>query len=241
MLALVRAARRPRSGRRPLRRWLSLVVWLCTLAPARAQAAASVDGWRQTPALHVGTLALGAMGGLLAHESAHLSMNFALGNTPRFRPIRGLFGAPFVAISPDISCQGAKCEGADGQRFAAGVRGRAWIASAGFVMQWATSEMILSDMPDVLYRNEPFLQEWLALNVTLALAYAITCASGIESDFGDASGLATHGHMPRSATAALVATPALVDAARAVWPERPWIKWAARASKLVFVGLVAWR
>lgn len=211
---------------------IALSLWMAPTAHA-ANARSHDAPWRR-----VGLAALGVTGAFVAHESGHLTMNMALGNTPTFRPIRGVLGMPFLAISPDIDCARGRCVGAQGQLFTAGARGRAAIAAAGFIAQGLTSEAILTMSPDLLYADLPLLQGWLAFNTVLSVAYAITCLTGLESDYGDAGGIAVHARLPRAVVATGLLGPALLDVARAVWPAQRWLAWASRASKAGMVTLV---
>ena len=225
------------SARSPILCLVLVAIAAAAVAPRRALAAPKAG----RIAAYSSLFALGAAGAFVGHESGHVAMNAVLGNRPHLRRVDGLFGIPFVAISPDIRCSPAGCVGAQGQRFTAGSRGRALIAAAGFGAQFVSSEVILSLTPDVLYQPLPLLHGWLAFNAALALGYATTCLFGLENDYGDASGVAAHARLPRAVVASGLLVPTMLDVARAVWPHTPWLVWTSRASKVAFFGLVAAR
>jgi len=74
--------------------------------------------------------------------------------------------------------------------------------------------------------------------VLLSLGYVAADLAGLEPAGGDLRGLHHDAGAPRQAVNALVAGAALLDAARWVWPEVTWLRWASRSVKVGFGGVV---
>lgn len=189
----------------------------------------------------IGLFSAGALGAFVAHESGHLLANAAVGNRPSLVPVPGLLGIPFFAISPGIQCHPKGCIRANGRPFAYGRRGQFFIAAAGFNVQHAGSEIVLSLYPRLRYRDAPFAKGLLAFNVLLSVGYAVASVAHIEDPHGDAGGCAGHAHWPRAAIASMLLAPAVAGGLRYWFPDatQAWLPWVSRGSKGAFFG-VAW-
>ena len=97
----------------------------------------------------------GAALGLGAHESGHLVFDTAFGANPGAKKV-SYAGIPFFAITHD----------------AVSPRRELTISSAGFWVQHATSEWLLSEEPRLRDRHSPLRKGWLAFNVLTSAMYA---------------------------------------------------------------------
>lgn len=167
-------------------------------------------------------LAGGALG-LAAHEGGHLLFNVAFDADPSVTRV-DFHGIPFFAISPR----------ADLPRRQAFV-----ISSAGFWVQHAGSEWILSRRPRLRSERAPVAKGVLAFNVLASAAYAGAAFARTGPDERDTRGMAVGSRLDERWIGALILTPAVLDAWRYHRPDVAWIKWASRAVKAGMVILIA--
>jgi multidrug transporter EmrE-like cation transporter len=205
-----------------------LVLLLVWPPVARAQDAAP-PGVRDEEKPHAaatfaGFLAGGALG-LAAHEGGHLLFNLAFDGDPELRRVE-FHGIPFFAISPtaDLSSREAFV-----------------VASAGFWVQHAGSEWILTRRPGLRQAHAPVVKGVLAFNVLASAAYAGAAFARTGPDERDTRGMALSANIDERVVGGLVLAPAVLDAWRYYRPDVAWIKWASRAVKigLVFLTLRA--
>jgi hypothetical protein len=165
----------------------------------------------------------GAAGGLLVHESGHVLTGLALGARPSVGALES-GPIPFVAI-----------------RHAPVSRRKEFvISSAGFWMQHAGSEWILTARPDLRHERAPGLKGVLAFNLATAAVYSAAAFSRrgpLERDTrGMAISLGRDG-VPEPVVGVLVLAPALLDGYRYLNPGAGWAVWASRLTKIA--GVVA--
>ena len=194
----------------------------CCAATARAQEAApheeTVDGRAETIAKFLAGAAL-ALG---AHEGAHLALDGIFDADPRLRRV-DFHGIPFFAIAhrPDLPRH---------QEFV--------ISSAGFWVQHAGSEWILSRRPTLRRERGPIAKGLLAFNLLASGAYAGAAFARAGPAERDTLGMALSSRTDERTVGALVLAPAVLDAWRYYRPDLPWLKWASRAAKAGLVILV---
>lgn len=179
-------------------------------APAAAQSAGDV----------VRFLAGGAIG-LALHEGGHLAANVATGSTPGLRGVR--FGPiPFFAITHEPVSPA-----------------RAFvISSAGFWMQHASSEWILSRRPRLRDESAPVVKGILAFNVLASAAYAGAAFGRFGPGERDTRGMASSAGIREPWVGGWILTPAALDAARYFTGDAAWLRWTSRAVKVGGVFLV---
>jgi hypothetical protein len=161
----------------------------------------------------------GAVLGLAAHEGGHLIFDGIFDADPRLKRV-DFHGMPFFAIAhrPDLPRR---------QEFV--------IASAGFWVQHAGSEWILSRRPDIRGERAPVAKGVLAFNVLASAAYAGAAFARTGPAERDTRGMAVGSRTDERVIGALVLTPAVLDAWRYYRPNNRWLKWASRSVK---VGMV---
>jgi hypothetical protein len=166
----------------------------------------------------------GGAGGLVAHEAGHILVGAALGARPHIRSLD--YGPiPFFAIEHEPV--GAR------QEFA--------IAAAGFWMQHATSEWILTTRPDLRRTSAPFRKGVFVFHLATSALYTGAALGRIgppERDtLGMAGALGRHG-IDEPVIGLLVIAPAALDAYRYLRPDSTWARWASRGAKIAAVSLV---
>lgn len=167
-------------------------------------------------------LAGGALG-LAAHEGGHFVFDVLFDADPRLKRV-DFHGIPFFAIThrPDLPRRKAFV-----------------IASAGFWVQHAGSEWILTRRPRLRHERAPLAKGILAFNVLASTAYAGAAFARTGPAERDTRGMADSSRIDERWIGALVLTPAVLDAWRYYRPDTPWMKWASRAMKVGMVILVA--
>lgn len=164
----------------------------------------------------------GGLVGLLAHEGGHLLANVAFDSDPVIRRVE-FHGIPFFAIS---------------HRDALSPRRELTISSAGFWVQHAGSEWILTRRPGLRRERAPVVKGVLAFNVLASGAYAGAAFARTGPPERDTRGMAETSRMDERWIGALVLAPAVLDAWRYFEPEARWARWLSRAAKLGMVWLV---
>jgi len=197
-------------------------------SPAAAQtqdeqpvAAAQPTGVRLDVADTLKFLAGGGLG-LVMHEGGHLVFDAAFDANPYVERIH--FGPfPFFAIT---------------HRTGLSPRREFTISSAGFWVQSATSEWILTAHPGVSHERAPLLKGVLAFNVLNSVGYALVALARAGPAERDTRGMADSIGVNERAIALVVAAPAVLDAWRYLDPESRAAKWSARLAKAGTVLLV---
>ena len=159
--------------------------------------------------------------GLGAHEGGHLIFNGIFGAAPGLRKVT--FGPiPFFAITHEPV--------SPVREFA--------ISSAGFGMQHASSEWILSRRPHLRQEEAPLLKGILAFNVLASAAYSGAAFATTGPDERDTRGMAITARVREPWIGAAILAPAALDAARYYKPDVVWLRWASRAAKVGGVLLI---
>ena len=156
------------------------------------------------------------------HELAHVTADVAADTTPRFKRV-DFHGIPFFAITPegDLSRR---------EQFV--------VASAGFWMQHATNEWILSREPQLRRQSAPIRKGMFAFNVLASAAYAGAAFARTGPPERDTLGMAHGARMDERAVGALLLVPAVLDTVRYFKPDATWAVWGSRAVKVGLVLLV---
>jgi hypothetical protein len=166
----------------------------------------------------VGKFLLGATAGLVLHESGHLAFDLIFDASPSLRGVS--FGPlPFFAIT---------------HRRVSPAR-EFVISSAGFWMQQATNEIILSRHD----RNAGYVVKGLlAFNTLASFAYAGAASARAGPVERDTRGMAESARLAEPWIGGVVLVPAVLDAAWYFKPESRWLRWGSRAAKIGGVLLV---
>ena len=202
-------------------RLISLVALLCAVAPAAAAqetAAAPPENRFKTISVF---LAGGAVG-LGLHESGHLVCNLIFDADPGIGKV-DFHGIPFFAIT---------------HRSGLSPKRELVISSAGFWVQHAGSEWLLTRRPGLRRERAPFAKGVLAFNVFASFAYAGAAFARTGPVERDTRGIASSAEIDERWVGAMVLAPAVFDAWRYFRPEAKWAVWASRAAKVGMVLLV---
>jgi len=191
------------------------VLVLMLVVPAAANAQVSV---RKTVSLFAG-----AATGLVVHESGHVMTGAIFGAHPGTKPIH-YAGIPFFAVThKPVTRQ---------KEFV--------ISSAGFWMQHAGSEWLLSRRPNLRHESAPFLKGVLVFNLATSAMYAGAAMGKLGPSERDPLGMANtlgRNGWPEPAVGALILVPALLDGYRYLKPDQKWAAWASRSMKAAFIAL----
>lgn len=166
-------------------------------------------------------LAGGALG-LAMHESGHLIFDAAFDARPRLAGVH--FGPfPFFAISHrnDLS-----------------PRREFTISSAGFWVQEATDEWLLTRRPSLRDEHAWGVKGLLAFNVLNSVGYALVAFARAGPLERDTRGMADSLGVDERFVGAIILTPAVLDAYRYFNRGSRWATWTSRAVKIGSVGLV---
>lgn len=203
---------------------VALVVPCLAPAPVHGQGATPdpAASERSTGTGEAWTFVGGAALGLGAHEFGHVLFGLVFDADPGLRRV-SLKGLPFFAIThrADVSPR---------QEYV--------ISSAGFWMQHATSEWILSSEPRLRDTRAPLRKGMLAFNVTASLAYATAAFARAGPGERDTRSMALSRGMDERWVGALILAPAVLDAIRYFKPEAHWAAWSSRGLKIGLVLLV---
>ena len=191
----------------------------------RAQDPVPPENAQPATSEHSATSALKFIGGgaigLLAHESGHLLFNGIFNANPGLKKV-SFHGIPFFAITHDpVSPR---------QEFI--------IDSAGFWVQEATNEIILSRRPNLRHERAPVLKGVFAFNVIASVSYAGAAFARTGPIERDTRGMADALGWKEPYVGLLILVPAILDAVRYFHPDARWAAWGSRAAKVVGVVLV---
>jgi hypothetical protein len=157
-------------------------------------------------------------GGVLAlgmHEGGHLIFDALFDANPKITHVQ--FGPfPFFAVShrTDLS-----------------PRREFTVSSAGFWVQEATNEWLLTRRPHLRREHAPLAKGVFAFNVLNSIGYGAVAFAKAGPVERDTRGMAAAISVDERAIAAIVLGPALLDAYRYFKPESKWAKWASRIAK----------
>jgi hypothetical protein len=164
----------------------------------------------------------GAVMALGAHEAGHIAGTLAIGERPGLRKVN-FHGIPFFAIS---------------HRDGLPRRQELVISSAGFWMQHAEDEWLLSRRPNLRSESGPLAKGLLAFNVLASVAYAGTAFAKTGPPERDTRGIAASARIDERWVGGLVLAPAVLDAWRYYHPDAKWAVWTSRGVKLGMILLV---
>jgi hypothetical protein len=170
----------------------------------------------------VGSFLAGALAGLAAHEGGHLLMNVVLDADPGIEGV-DFHGIPFFAIThrPDLSANEEYI-----------------VSAAGFWVQHATNEWMLTRHPSLRSERAPFKKGLFAFNVIASFAYAGAAFARTGPDQRDTRGMAVASSMDERWIGAFVLAPAALDLWRYYDPGAKLPVWLSRAAKVAVVLLV---
>ena len=157
----------------------------------------------------------GAAIALVAHESGHLLLDAVFDAGPGLKTVHA-GPIPFFAIT---------------HHPVSPVREFA-ISSAGFWVQHATNELILTRRPGLRHDRAPFLKGVLAFNVLTSAGYSIAAFSRRGPNERDTRGMASSARLDEAWMGATILGPALLDGVRYYRGDVRWLTWASRATKI---------
>jgi hypothetical protein len=170
----------------------------------------------------LGKFFAGAAVGLAAHESGHLLFDGIFDANPSIKKV-SFHGIPFFAITHDSGLSPRK-------EFV--------IDSAGFWVQEATNELILTRRPNLRREHAPFLKGLVAFNVGASMAYAGAAFARTGPAERDTRGMADSLGWKEPWVGVLILIPAVLDTIRFYHPDQKWAAWGSRAAKIGGVALV---
>lgn len=164
----------------------------------------------------------GAAVGLLAHESGHLFFDVIFDADPEVRRV-DFHGIPFFAISPQAPLS-------DREEFT--------VSSAGFWVQHATNEWLLTRRPRLRSEKAPFAKGVLAFNIGASAAYSVAAFARTGPVERDTRGMASSSGTDERWIGALILAPAVLDTWRYFDPDAKLPIWLSRAVKILGVLLI---
>jgi hypothetical protein len=163
----------------------------------------------------------GAAVGLGLHESGHLVFDQAFHAHPGVRKISAGF-IPFFAITHEPVSPIKEFT----------------ISSAGFWVQHASSELLLSRRPELRTEHAPVAKGLLAFNVLTSVMYTGAAFARSGPAERDTNGMARSAEIAEPWVGTTILAPALLDAARYYRPHSRVLRWASRGSKIAGALLV---
>ena len=163
----------------------------------------------------------GAATALAMHEAGHVTTDLMFGETPGVKKV-SFAGIPFFAITHQTL--------SPAREFV--------VSSAGFWVQEASSEILLTRVPELRSKDAPFAKGLLTFNTLASIVYAGAAFSRVGPDERDTRGMAVTARLREPWIGGVVLAPAVLDAMRYYKPETRWLRWASRASKVAGVLLV---
>lgn len=205
----------------PMRAALFAVAALACATAVAAQDATggSADG----PAARRAALFLaGGAVALGAHEGGHLLFDVIFQADPALKRV-DFHGIPFFAITPEAPLT---------------PRRELVVASAGFWVQHASDEWLLTRRPRLRHERAPFAKGVLAFNVLASAAYAGAALARTGPPERDTRGMASGSRIDERWIGTLILAPAVLDSVRYFNPDAKWAAWTSRAVKVGVVFLV---
>ena len=112
------------------------------------------------------------------------------------------------------------------------------ISSAGFWVQDAENEWLLTHRRGLRHEHAPFAKGMFAFNVVASVAYAGAAFGKTGPEERDTRGIASSARLDERWVGALVLAPAVLDAWRYFHPDARWPRWASRGVKIGMAVLV---
>ena len=198
-------------------------VMVCFTQPAFAQEpACDTDCADDGTAKRVLSFLGGAATGLGAHEAGHLLFGVIFDADPSIKAV-DFAGIPFFALThrPDLS-----------------PRREFTVSAAGFWMQHATSEFVLTRHPRLRDERSPFRKGVLAFNVLTSVGYSAAAVAKAGPYERDTRAIGDSLDISERWVGVMVLAPAVLDAYRYFKPDSRWATWSSRAMKVGWVLLV---
>lgn len=183
---------------------------------AQQDAASAASSSRTKRAATVGLFVAGGALGLGAHEGGHLLVDVLFDAEPGVRGVN-FHGIPFFAIThrDDLSPV---------REFT--------ISSAGFWVQHAGSEWLLTRRPRLRDERAPVAKGLLAFNVLASAAYAGAAFSRTGPVERDTLGMSATADVDERWIGVVILTPAVLDAWRYFDPDSRAAVWLSRVAKV---------
>lgn len=162
------------------------------------------------------------MVGLAAHESGHLFFDVIFDADPGFKRIE-YHGIPFFAVT---------------HRSGLPPRQEYTISAAGFWVQQATNEWLLTARPRLRTDHAPFAKGVFTFNVGVSAMYSVAAFARTGPPERDTRGMAEASRIDERWIGAVVLAPAAFDTWRYFDPDSRWAVWLSRAAKIGSVLLV---
>jgi hypothetical protein len=185
---------------------------------ADAPAQTATESKAETIAKFIGGGAIG----LATHEAGHLLFDAIFDADPGIRKV-DFHGIPFFAITHESGLPRH-------QEFV--------ISSAGFWVQHAENEWLLSRRPRFRQEHAPVAKGVFTFNVVASVAYAGAAFARTGPVERDTRGMADSSRIDERWIGAMILAPALLDAWRYYHPDARWAAWASRGVKVGLVVLV---
>jgi hypothetical protein len=198
--------------------WLSAAGAFAQEAVTRPDAPAATTEHRATSAMKF--LGGGALA-LTAHEGGHLLFDAVFRANPGVKRV-SFHGIPFFAITHDPVSP----------------RREFIIDSAGFWVQEAANEIILSRRPNLRRERAPVVKGILAFNVLASVSYAGAAFARTGPLERDTRGMAAALRWKEPYVGLLILVPAILDAVRYFDPDARWAAWGSRIAKIGGVALI---
>jgi hypothetical protein len=112
------------------------------------------------------------------------------------------------------------------------------VSAAGFWVQQATNEWLLTARPRLRREHAPFAKGVLTFNIGASAMYSVAAFAGIGPPERDTRGMAASARIDERWIGAVVLAPAVLDAWRYFDPDSRWAVWCSRAAKVGSVLLV---
>jgi hypothetical protein len=187
---------------------------------AQGQTEDSVQRVNRTAAL--GGFLGGIAVGLGAHESGHVLFDVIFDADPGLKRV-DFHGIPFFAITHKSGLPPR-------QEFT--------ISSAGFWVQHATDEWLLTRRPRLRTEASPFTKGVFTFNVGVSAMYSIAAFARTGPDERDTRGVAESARLREPWIGAIILGPAILDTWRYFSPDARWPVWLSRAMKIGGVLLI---
>ena len=219
-------ATRGRAG--SLSGWIATLLFLTAFCFAEGRALAQTEetssAERTETSRTVSTLSFlgGAAAGLLAHEGGHLLFDVAFDADPGFRRVE-FSGIPFFAVT---------------HRDGLSPRREYAISAAGFWVQTAAAEWVLTRRAQLRHENGAFAKGLLGWSVSSSAVYAAAAFGTFGPPERDTRGMAESRAVAEPWIGLMLLVPAVCDTWRYFDPAARWPRWLSRAAKIGLVLLV---
>ena len=161
------------------------------------------------------------MSALAAHEGGHLAFNIAFDADPGVKRVE-FAGIPFFALTHSRMLS---------------PRREALVASAGFWVQHATNEWLLTARPGLRRRRAPFAKGVLAFNLLTSATYSGAAFARTGPFERDTRALAEAARIDERWVGLFVLAPAAFDAWRYFEPDSKAAVWLSRGAKVAMLAL----